>query len=66
MLSTEQAAKQLGVNKARIKQWASQGRIPFVRLGRRLLFPTDITRPTPQRVGRKTNEERKVRAMKGG
>jgi excisionase family DNA binding protein len=46
MLSTEQAAKQLGVNKARIKQWASQGRIPFVRLGRRLLFPADITRPT--------------------
>lgn len=64
MFSTAQAAAKLGVNTARIKQWVHQGRLPYVRLGRRLRFPEDITRPLPQRVGRKTNEEREKRKVR--
>ncbi len=38
LLSVEEAAKYLGVQKSTIHSWASQKKIPVVHIGRRLLF----------------------------
>ena len=38
LLSVEEAAKYLGVQKGTIHSWASQKKIPSVHIGRRLLF----------------------------
>jgi excisionase family DNA binding protein len=38
LLSVEQAAHYLGLSKFTIYTWVSQGRIPYIKLGRRTLF----------------------------
>ena len=38
LLSVEEAAQYLGVQKRTIRSWASQEKIPSVHIGRRLLF----------------------------
>ena len=38
LLGVEEAAKQLGVSLHTLRTWLRQGRLPFVRLGRRVLL----------------------------
>lgn len=41
LLSVSEAAEMLGLSKHTLNQWKSQGRIPFIKLGRRTLFDPD-------------------------
>lgn len=38
LLSLQNAATRLGVSAETLRKWAASGRVPCVRLGRRLLF----------------------------
>jgi excisionase family DNA binding protein len=43
LLTVEEAANRLGISKCSLRNWVSQRRIPYVKIGRRTLFnPTDL------------------------
>jgi len=43
-LRPRQAAKALGVSERTLWTWTQQGSVPFVRLGKTVLYPTDSLR----------------------
>jgi excisionase family DNA binding protein len=38
LVSIEEAAKMLGLSKFTLRRWTAQRRVPYVRLGRRIVF----------------------------
>lgn len=66
-VSTDQAAKMLGVSKQRVYQFVTEKRLPAFRVGNVILLPAEAVRQfKPNLTGRPRKQERPWRIYRGG